>query len=1088
MRSLKGLTHFLISLKLFFLLAFIMKKHPFYVALLIFLSVQYPLFGAEGENPATLTETNGGLVVQLGATDTTYAAELAGTGRHIIHLLDSKSDAIGKAKTAFHQKQVYGVASAETVPDYSHLPYTENLINLVIAGPDTASAAEIFRVLVPEGAVVVTDPGSLNAANLEQAGFEFIDEVPSLKDDAKKWIVAYKPWPESMGHWTHSRHDANGNAVSPDTAVGEPKRIRWIAGHSGTEVEGMVSDGGRNFYGHALTRDSFNGMRLWHRDLTQDEKKMDPATFTMKRLNGNLARPVATEKYLFAVAFPSNSLVALDAKTGEIVRSFPEIVAPQELVQHKGTVVATCVTGIFAFSAETGFLLWKQESSAPRTVVADDDRVSYIQGEPRKGEKPEAVTVDLYSGKVLWKNSSYPWLHKVKRSVLYGDQLAYEVSSFNNSDTDNGIHIVSAEDGALSWEKTYAPGMNHNRQARAMFIGDDLWIQQGGKLDYDDKEKAKFEAVEVTSLNRKTGETKKTLPAGLGHCAPPVATVNMIFSGVVEMTDLKSGNLVLNSITKSNCSRENGFTPANGLIYATPKHCTCWPMLRGYVAMAPEHPAVAAGNYPPGFSADKINFILTKETADPDPGAPRPSASDWPVYRHDVWRSSSSTAPGPQDTNVVWSASIAPEKDSLSESSPLRFDWSDNPFVKGRLSPPTIANGRAFVARPDAHEVVAIDTGSGKIAWRFTARGRVDTPPTIHNGLAIFGDHGGYVHAVRADNGKPVWRFQAAPIDERIGAYGQIESAWPVAGSVLVNDEKAYFVAGRQELSDGGVFIFSVDPMTGEKLWVKKHDSIPQKGYDGENDESFGFYKNSGLEFDPVDLLHMEGDRLAMSRWLISLDGKEIDVEPWNGFAKLNTGKGTVFAPRGTWTYGFRQIHRFSNEAHRRPLCAYRDNTIIGALNSTTALYRRDFDVENKETFDSKWITGWEASGKARKGERPYRSDRIAEKASWKVNPWAESDAPEELLKPTTVEGSKQLKNKIYGMVMDSNDRVYVIHEDGTLKVIDTKDGSTISESKVAAPIWDGLALAENRLFLSTEEGQLICLGDTGGNKVASGN
>ena len=64
----------------------------------------------------------------------------------------------------------------------------------------------------------------------------------------------------------------------------------------------------------------------------------------------------------------------------------------------------------------------------------------------------------------------------------------------------------------------------------------------------------------------------------------------MMFSGVVEITDLKSGEMMVNSITKSNCSKENGFIPANGLIYSSPKHCTCWPMLRGYVAMAPDHP------------------------------------------------------------------------------------------------------------------------------------------------------------------------------------------------------------------------------------------------------------------------------------------------------------------------------------------------------------------------------------------------------------------------------------------------------------------------------------------------------------------
>jgi outer membrane protein assembly factor BamB len=1069
------------------------KKHPmknriasFLLLLLTSVFSHPPAIAAENETPATLARIHGGAVVQLGAGETTTASELAKTGRYIVHLLDSDAAAIENAQATFHKNAVYGVAAAETLADFSHLPYSENLINLVIVEATKTPPGEIFRVLVPDGAIVVTRPGPLNKVNLKDAGFTGIKEVPSPHDADQNWIIAHKPWPDNMGHWTHPRHDANGNAVSPDTAVGEPRRIRWIAGHSGREVEGMVSDGGRNFYGNTLTRDSFNGFRLWHRDLTLAESKSDPATFVMKTLNANSARPVATEKYLFAVAFPTKNLVTIDAKTGGIVRSFPEIKNPKELVQHKGTVVATTQEGIYAFSAETGDLLWKKLSSSPRTLVAGSDRVSYIQGEPRKGETSEAVTVDLYSGKVLWRNSDFPWLDKVKRSVLYGDQLTYEVSSFNNSDTDNGIHIVDAKNGDLSWEKTYAPGMNHNRQARAMFIGDDLWIQQGGKLDYDDKEKAKFQPVEVVSLDRKTGETQKSYAAGLGHCAPPVATVNMIFSGVVEMTNLVTGELVANTITKSNCSRENGFIPANGLIYATPKHCTCWPMLRGYVAMAPEHPGSKKGTYPPGLSAGEIDFALTKEGAEVDPNAAKPGPADWPMYRHDAWRSSSATSPGPKQAHILWSAAIAPKNSPLADSSPLLFDWNDNPFVKGPLSPPTIANGLAYLARPDAHEVVAVDTASGQVAWSFTARGRVDTPPTIHNGLALFGDHAGYVHALRADNGKPVWRFQAAPIDERMGAYGQIESAWPVAGSVLVIGDNAHFVAGRQALSDGGVFIFALDAMSGEKHWVQKINNIPQKSYDGKNDESFGFYQNSGLEFDPIDLLHQEGDHIAMSRWMISMDGKDVDVDTWDGFAKLNTGKGTVFVPRGTWTYGPRQVHRFGGEAFRRSLTAWRDNTVVGAFDSTTALFRKDFDAESVKSFNRKWITGWQAAQEGSKlvkaqgsSPRPFRSDRIAENAQWKVNPWAKDDSPEELLKLTLIEEKdRQLENKIYGIVLDNAQRAYVVHKDGELKILNTDDGSVISSQKVPAPIWDGLALAEGKLFLSTAAGQLVCIGE----------
>ena len=48
------------------------------------------------------------------------------------------------------------------------------------------------------------------------------------------------------------------------------------------------------------------------------------------------------------------------------------------------------------------------------------------------------------------------------------------------------------------------------------------------------------------------------------------------------------------------------------------------------------------------------------------------------------------------------------------------------------------------------------------------APGRVDSPPTLHQGRAIFGCRDGYVYCLTADDGKLVWRFRAAPIDQRI--------------------------------------------------------------------------------------------------------------------------------------------------------------------------------------------------------------------------------------------------------------------------------------------------------------------------------
>ena len=49
-----------------------------------------------------------------------------------------------------------------------------------------------------------------------------------------------------------------------------------------------------------------------------------------------------------------------------------------------------------------------------------------------------------------------------------------------------------------------------------------------------------------------------------------------------------SGEVDARQITKAACGPDGGWVPANGLIYVTPKHCVCWPTVRGYAALAPD--------------------------------------------------------------------------------------------------------------------------------------------------------------------------------------------------------------------------------------------------------------------------------------------------------------------------------------------------------------------------------------------------------------------------------------------------------------------------------------------------------------------
>ena len=137
------------------------------------------------------------------------------------------------------------------------------------------------------------------------------------------------------------------------------------------------------------------------------------------------------------------------------------------------------------------------------------------------------------------------------------------------------------------------------------------------------------------------------------------------------------------------------------------------------------------------------------------------------------------------------------------------------------MSTPVIAGGKVLVANVDAHAIEAFDAASGSLLWSRTVGGRVTSPPTIYDGLAIFGASDGRVYALHSSDGALAWHFDGAPIDRRLLAFDQIESVWPIPGNVLVHHGQCWFAAGRSSYLDSGIFVYCLDPISGKVL--RKH-------------------------------------------------------------------------------------------------------------------------------------------------------------------------------------------------------------------------------------------------------------------------
>lgn len=991
----------------------------------------------------------GGLCVHLGCGDGTMTAALRGDGRFLVHGLGATPAHVDQARRFLQSRGIYGQAWVEAFTD-SRLPYAENLVNLLVVDAAATTAAplgDIVRVLCPNG-VVYVGAGAQAAGNraadaimgrMEQAGMRGA-QVICLGDT---WVRWRKPWPADMDEWGHPRHGPDGNAVSGDRLVGPPRRVRWVAGPM-HEASNAVTAGGRFFHGGLIARDAFNSIRLW-------QKPIEPAPMRLGYPAAAVAGsvlPVAAGDRLYVVN--AGRLEALDAATGRSVRVYAEAGSTRHILCAGGMLVAVGADSVRAFDAAGGAQRWTHEAAEPDGVVAGDGGLFLLEGAVRRGQERAVLRLDLATGKPSWRHADYPWAPKVGRCSYHGGRLICEVSTFNNDRPGNGIRVLSADDGRPLWDRLYEPGMAHYVQARALQTSGLVWVLNDQQWE---------------GLDPATGSVTRRYGASTSHCFPPVGTPRYLLAGVMNFTDIEAGDVDANPITKGACGRDAGFIPANGLVYLTPKHCACYPMMNGYVALAPAR----AG--PPEADAAGPLLVPGPAASTAAQAAAAPAPDDWPCYRANAWRSGSTPAAVPADLDVLWTARLGDWPQG-----PLVEDWKENLFVGGPITPPVVAGGLVLVAQSDQHRVVALDARTGQARWDFTANGRIDTAPTLWRDRCLFGTRSGWVYALRAADGQLAWRLRVAPNEDRIVSFGQLESPWPVPGSVLAVGDTVYVAGGRHPLADGGVRVLALDPASGQVKWQGGINSLPIEDY----------YGGAGLEFDGFDLLVAEAakpqpdaagpapipgdgpDYITLSRWRMDPRTGATEVVAESGFAYGRAGNGGVMVPRGIWTYGPRMNYIASGpppgkpdyvRCARRPLMVFRDSMLVASSDDKQRLFRKDFSPDEAAAFNDTWFNQRHLPRSNKPGDR-NRSQRLAHGAAWTVDAF---------------DGGGQ-GGGVAALVL-AGQTVFAAGKTGGLCAFAAADGKRLWRRDLPPPVWDGMAAARGALYVSTADGRVICLG-----------
>ena len=625
-----------------------------------------------------------------------------------------------------------------------------------------------------------------------------------------------------------------------------------------------------------------------------------------------------------------------------------------------------------------------------------------------------------------------------------------------------------------------------------------------------------------------TGEIRKSFdhaenwPTWHHHrCYRDKATEQYILAGRtgIEFVDLDSGELITHHWVRGVC--EFGILPSNGLIYSPPDQCACYAesKLHGFHALAAKR---AAGNEGPAVIEEpRLEKGPAYERAQ-DPQLPAGDSrlstpGDWPTFRHDNLRSGFTQAEVPWQPRLAWTTKLG-----------------------GKLTSLVSAGGRVYVAQPETHQVFCLDAESGQVLWSYQAGGRVDSPPSVSGGIAVFGCHDGWVYALRTVDGELTWRFRAAPRDLRLVEDGRLASVWPVHGSVLIESGNVYFAAGRSSCLDGGMYLYKLDLKTGKTLLERNYSSRdPQTGefvnlftpFDGE------LLPDRELPGLLPDVFSSDGENLYLRS--VPLD-HDLEIKDKHYVRHLFASMGfleNTWWERSYWIYGSHFYGGARGHGYAKTLfpagrlLTIDEESVYGYLDlaldaKTAGIFRVP---QNPEFIDLGERLGAQGprESKKRKAEAPAAgndAEAIRRTYVWKdgipQNPQAmqlsRGELGDAIRRITKYEYTWQKEAPLYPQAMllagdalivagpprfdeeatalylstartdlfppepllqDALD-TFAGRKGGVLCVFDKVDGSQLAEVQLpSSPVFDGLIAAGGRLFLSLNDGNIVCLG-----------
>ncbi|MHC4406989.1 MAG: hypothetical protein ACYTG0_45830, partial [Planctomycetota bacterium] len=336
---------------------------------------------------------------------------------------------------------------------------------------------------------------------------------------------------------------------------------------------------------------------------------------------------------------------------------------------------------------------------------------------------------------------------------------------------------------------------------------------------------------------------------------------------------------------------------------------------------------------------------------------------------------------------------------------------------------------------------------------------------------------------------------------------GQVESVWPLHGSVLVREGVAYCLAGRSRFIDGGLRLVRLDCATGRLLSETAMNDKDSRT--GENIQTL--MSGKAVPVANADLLSCEGGRVYMAAQQFDLDGNPIRVDLVRGKERDQVGEGRhLFCPTGFlddawfhrsyWIYG-----KNAGEGHGEypvprnhtpcgRIMVFDESRVYGSISENLGnnINPRTFYTIYAASKDAAVAPETAADAKAgRRKAKPKAAKRGVpylwqlERSGILANAMVLAGRTLFMAGPPDVADEENTYGFVYGANDEINRQMYAQEEaqrgkqGGLLWAVSAESGKKLSRQKIAAvPVWDGMIATGGRLYLALKDGTVLCLGD----------